>query len=102
MRESFISNPLSFASLSSSPKGGALFLFICPFQSKYTCVSPVIERGNVLMTSYDHVTACCDRCGGEIYLGEEYHRINGENVCDDCFEDFARQLLRPFLVGGEG
>lgn len=53
------------------------------------------------MTSYDHVAGCCDQCGGEIYLGEEYHRINGENVCDDCFEGFARLLLRPYLTGGE-
>ena len=53
------------------------------------------------MNSYDSVCACCDQCGGEIYLGETYHRINGENVCDDCFERFAQQLLRPFLVGGE-
>lgn len=52
------------------------------------------------MNSYDNVVSCCDQCGGEIYLGEEYHRINGESVCDDCFETFARQLLRPFLQGG--
>ena len=54
------------------------------------------------MTGYDYekVCACCDRCGGEIYEGESYHRLNGENVCDDCFERFARILLRPYRVGG--
>ena len=43
----------------------------------------------------------CDQCGGEIYCGEEYYCINGENVCEDCFVDYARILLRPFLLGGE-
>lgn len=54
------------------------------------------------MSQFDGVYACCDQCGGEIYMGEAYHRINGENVCEDCFEDYARLLLRPFLVGGDG
>ena len=54
------------------------------------------------MSRFDGVCACCDQCGGEIYCGEEYYRINGENVCEDCFCDFARILLHPFLLGGEG
>lgn len=54
------------------------------------------------MSRFDGVCTCCDQCGGEICCGEEYYRINGENVCEDCFCDYARFLLRPFLVGGEG
>ena len=53
------------------------------------------------MSRFDGVCACCDQCGGEFYCGEEYYRINGENVCEDCFVDYARVLLRPFLLGGE-
>lgn len=53
------------------------------------------------MTPYEPVAACCDMCGGEIYKGEEYYQINGESVCDDCVERYARSVLRPFLVGGE-
>ena len=54
------------------------------------------------MSRFEGVCACCDQCGGEIYCGEGYYRINGENVCEDCFVDYARSLLRPFLLGGEG
>ena len=62
---------------------------------------PLFVKGGMFsMHAYDQVLSCCDQCGGEIYFGEEYHRINGESVCDDCFETFARQLLRPFLQGG--
>lgn len=53
------------------------------------------------MTPYEPVCACCDQCGGEIYGGEEYYFINGETVCENCFSDYARALLRPFRVGGE-
>lgn len=53
------------------------------------------------MIPYEPVCACCDCCGGEIYTGEEYHCINGETVCSDCFPDFARSLLRPYVRGGE-
>ena len=59
-----------------------------------------VKKEVISMSRFDGVCACCDQCGGEIYTGEEYYRINGENVCEDCFCDFARTLLRPFLLGG--
>ena len=43
------------------------------------------------MSRFEGVCACCDQCGGEIYCGEEYYRINGENVCEDCFVDWRNQ-----------
>lgn len=28
----------------------------------------------------------CDDCGGEIYVGETYYRIDGKNYCEYCIE----------------
>lgn len=38
----------------------------------------------------------CDRCGGEIYIGETLWRFHGRTVCRDCFTSFARELLAPY------
>ena len=44
----------------------------------------------------------CGRCGCEICRGEEYYWVNGEVVCEDCLEDFAREYFAAFLTrGGE-
>lgn len=37
----------------------------------------------------DVIFAYCDYCGGEIYEGETYYAIDGENICTDCLRDFA-------------
>lgn len=29
----------------------------------------------------------CDWCGGYIYNGERYLEINGDKICESCFED---------------
>ena len=34
--------------------------------------------------------AVCDLCGGEIYQGQSYYRINGRTVCRDCLADYAK------------
>lgn len=48
------------------------------------------------------IAALCHLCGGEIYRGEEYWRINAQAVCEGCLEDYARQALAPFRCrGGE-
>ena len=33
---------------------------------------------------YDPVFARCDRCGGEIYFGADYYRIEDYLYCEDC------------------
>lgn len=46
------------------------------------------------------VRAVCDLCGGEIGWEEPFYRMDGENVCDDCVGDYARQILAPFRQEG--
>ncbi len=47
------------------------------------------------------VRALCDLCGGEIYWGEAFYRVDGETICVDCVADYARGLLAPYREGGE-
>lgn len=37
----------------------------------------------------DVIFAHCDRCGGEIYEGDTYYAVDGQNICVDCLRDFA-------------
>ena len=44
----------------------------------------------------------CDLCGGEIYRGRRYYRINGQTVCPDCLADYAQRAnarLRNLAAG---
>mgnify|MGYP003593150123 CR=1 FL=1 len=63
------------------------------------------EAGNVLRPSIiwcDQRTAAeCDLCGGEIYRGRRYYRINGQTVCPDCLADYARAVFAGFACGEE-
>lgn len=43
----------------------------------------------------------CDLCGGEIYRGRRYYRINGQTVCPDCLADYARAVFTGFACGEE-
>ena len=46
--------------------------------------------------------AVCSLCAQDIYLGERVWCCNGMTVCRDCFEWFARGVLKPFeIVLGE-
>lgn len=36
---------------------------------------------------------CCALCGGEIYGGEYYYRLEGRAVCECCLERFARRYF---------
>jgi hypothetical protein len=38
----------------------------------------------------DELAFYCDVCGGEIYKGEDYYHINGEDWCEDCTESCGR------------
>jgi len=51
----------------------------------------------------DLVVFChCDSCGGEIYEGEEYLEIDGDNIHEDCFDEYSKEALSPVRrVAGE-
>ena len=46
------------------------------------------------------VNTVCYLCGHEIYMGEPYYFSDGDAICEDCLEDYARLCLAPFLVEG--
>lgn len=47
--------------------------------------------------------ASCLECGGEIYEGEEVLSVDGGLVHDDCFDEYAREVLCaiPVTAGEE-
>jgi hypothetical protein len=52
----------------------------------------------------DEVVFChCDHCDGEIYEGEEYLDIeNGHRIHEDCYDDYAKEVLNPTIrIAGE-
>jgi formylmethanofuran dehydrogenase subunit E len=34
----------------------------------------------------------CDICGNEIFEGDYYYHINGDDVCEDCFPQLSKEL----------
>ena len=40
----------------------------------------------------------CDDCGGEIYVGETYYRIDGKNYCEYCTQKRVRKGCRRALL----
>lgn len=38
---------------------------------------------------------CCDFCKYEI--GEYYYEIDGERICEDCLEEYAKQYFAQYL-----
>ena len=53
-----------------------------------------------LWESGDETAAYCIRCGGEIYRGEDYFRIDGRAVCTDCLGSFAEDYFRLCRIMG--
>ena len=49
------------------------------------------------------VRAVCSLCAQDIYAGERLWQCNGLTVCEDCFSQFAHEMLRPFayILGEE-
>jgi hypothetical protein len=48
------------------------------------------------------VFCTCECCGQEIYEGEEYLEIDGDNIHEDCFDEYAKETLDPIKrVAGE-
>ena len=42
----------------------------------------------------DKVFCECDRCGGEIYVGEEYYDFDGDIICERCEPKYIREHFR--------
>lgn len=42
------------------------------------------------------VAFCCDICGGEVYAGEQYYRVNkyGLRLCGDCVDKCDAEVDR--------
>ena len=36
----------------------------------------------------------CEECGEKIFENESYYKFDGQNLCEDCFVDFARLKYR--------
>lgn len=53
-------------------------------------------RGYYDPPEYDPVFTC-DKCGCEIYEGDDYYLIEGEHICTDCIEDF-KQVAEPLSI----
>lgn len=41
----------------------------------------------------EKVRSECRQCGGEIYEGEDYFVIDGEDLHDDCVEAYAKENI---------
>ena len=53
-------------------------------------------RGYYDPPEYDPVFKC-DRCGCDIYEGEDCYLIEGERICSDCIDDFKR-VAEPLSI----
>ena len=56
---------------------------------------PIVKEKDATATA-----SVCKLCGGEIYVGEPYYFRDGETICEECLEEYARLCLAPFRVEG--
>lgn len=47
---------------------------------------------------YGRPCGCCSLCTRELLRGETGWRLNGLNVCADCFPALARAELAPYEI----
>jgi hypothetical protein len=47
------------------------------------------------------IVSYCLHCGGEIYEGSEEYKVNGDWVHEDCFSDWAKEVLDARLKTAE-
>lgn len=47
---------------------------------------------HLLEPDEDRIFAHCNHCGMEIYEGETYYEIDGDNVHEDCFYEYCREV----------
>lgn len=38
----------------------------------------------------EEVADCCDCCGRDIYVGEEYYDVDGVVICENCIKDYKK------------
>lgn len=59
--------------------------------------NPVRDAERYQQSPEDRKYITCDRCGGKIFCedniceGEEYYRIEEENICERCIGDFLKE-----------
>ena len=73
-------------------KAGLVSAVVCNVSSMDEALAYVADTGKVQK---------CDLCGGEIYQGQAYYRINGRTVCRDCLADYAESYFADCLCGEE-
>lgn len=49
----------------------------------------------------ERIAAICEICGGEIYSTDEMYLINGECICEDCLEAYAKRTLALYRLRGD-
>lgn len=49
----------------------------------------------------DVIFGYCNHCGGEIYEGETYYDIDGQNIHADCLRDFASDYFADCVQEAE-
>lgn len=42
----------------------------------------------------DKVFCQCEKCGGDIYIGEDYFDFDGDIVCEDCYGSYVKEHFR--------
>lgn len=42
----------------------------------------------------DKVFCQCEKCGGDIYVGEDYYDFDGDVVCEECHRDYVKEHFR--------
>ena len=59
-----------------------------------------MQRGRLSDSQEEAPVAWCGYCGGELYRGETYYRVDGRAVCEDCLEALARDYFRLYRMEG--
>jgi formylmethanofuran dehydrogenase subunit E len=50
---------------------------------------------NAMMYEQEEKVFCkCDRCGGDIYVMEDYYDFDGDIVCQECFRPYVNRYFR--------
>ena len=48
------------------------------------------------------VCFCCERCGAEIYKGNEYYFFERNHLCEDCFDEIQKdEKFEAKRIAGE-
>ena len=61
---------------------------MCEICGQYPCHSRCPNAGE------DVPVLNCTNCGIEMYEGDEYFPIDDKELCEDCFEEYAKNKFR--------